>query len=452
MDENKRETFERCIAESHDNQLSILKSERCGCYCCGSVFSARDIVDWDERDGAIDALCPACGMAGVYGDSDTVKIDEKFAEEVKEYARSTLGDGFAASEIKRYCDAYAQGRINRSKTSESLYFSYGLALAFQIHDDTHLMAAIHLIAFGGEYLEPAPEMAISILKRPFFADDAAALTILSSLYSAHKGSEKEATQDKHAYECAYKASLLGGLLGRCYLYDYTYEGTGTKKNPVLASTILFAVIDEVLDSTRGSTRYNNPELFEYFARLGDDCVENENPMYRDAVRFYLLADHFASEVNTPFYEDVRKELAEDLEEAKDKFGAIEGPMMMDEHTFYDTFADYRHCSLPIDISHVEYNDTLQTLSITLAPTSEYILLDASSATYRKVYHEEVSFTLGGVLHIDLPNHPFSFTSIHFYSDTNGNRANFLYGFGDECLVGTIYFQKIEEELEEEEGD
>ena len=73
----------------------------------------------------------------------------------------------------------------------------------------------------------------------------------------------------------------------------------------LATSTLFEVLDDATDATRGSRKYNCNELFEYYARLGDDCVDNESPLYRDAVRFYLLADFFAAECHNDFYENGR---------------------------------------------------------------------------------------------------------------------------------------------------
>ena len=450
MATHKEETLQRCLDARHDNQLSILKSEKCGCFCCGNVFSAREVIDWDERDGAVDALCPVCGMAGVIGDSSVKGINKNLLNEVKEYGVTKLDPDFIFNEIRAFCDAYIDNKVNHSLNSESLYFSYGLLLAFQGNDESHLIPALQIISFGGEFVEPSPEMAFSILKRPFFDDNRQAMAMLASLYSLHKGTESEKTQDKHAYEYACKSALLGNLLGRCYLYDFLSQGKGCKKSMTLATSTLFEVLDDATDATRGSRKYNCNELFEYYARLGDDCVDNESPLYRDAVRFYLLADFFAAECHNDFYENARKELAKDLQEAKEKFGSFDAPMMMDEHTFYDTFVDYRHSSLPIEVEKCEYDPTMQTLSITLSPTSEYILLDASSATYRRVYHEEVTFVLNEVILCTLPNHPFSFTFLFFSTDETGNQMNFHYGYGPDNLVGSIHFAKPNDDNEGED--
>ena len=52
--------------QSAFNRSFVEKSERCGCFHCGSIFSGDQIENWmSEVDGDDTALCPYCGMDAI---------------------------------------------------------------------------------------------------------------------------------------------------------------------------------------------------------------------------------------------------------------------------------------------------------------------------------------------------------------------------------------------------
>ncbi len=68
---------------------AVLKSEKCGCFCCLAVFSPNEIEGWiDESPGCPrgpgrTALCPACGIDAVLPDGPDVQLDGEFLKEMQ---------------------------------------------------------------------------------------------------------------------------------------------------------------------------------------------------------------------------------------------------------------------------------------------------------------------------------------------------------------------------------
>lgn len=53
---------------STNNKIAIKKSNRCGCFCCESIFSPEDIAEWipeSEYGPSVTAVCPRCGVDSV---------------------------------------------------------------------------------------------------------------------------------------------------------------------------------------------------------------------------------------------------------------------------------------------------------------------------------------------------------------------------------------------------
>ncbi len=61
-------------AHSARHRAEIEASDRCGCFCCGAVFPASEILDW--VDGGQTALCPRCGIDSVLGDASGLWVTD----------------------------------------------------------------------------------------------------------------------------------------------------------------------------------------------------------------------------------------------------------------------------------------------------------------------------------------------------------------------------------------
>lgn len=72
---------------SDHNRASIGKSDRCGCFCCVSVFAPTEVVAWIDRnrkDVGQTALCPRCGIDSVLAAAD-IDFDTSMLAEMKHY-------------------------------------------------------------------------------------------------------------------------------------------------------------------------------------------------------------------------------------------------------------------------------------------------------------------------------------------------------------------------------
>ncbi len=54
----------------------VLRSERCGCFCCCSIFAPAEIEEWVDNDQT--ALCPHCGINAVIGSASGYPIEVGF--------------------------------------------------------------------------------------------------------------------------------------------------------------------------------------------------------------------------------------------------------------------------------------------------------------------------------------------------------------------------------------
>ncbi len=69
------------------NEESILKSNRCGCFHCISIFPVADVKLSErvvEKDGVKTVICPICGIDSVLGDA-SVEITAELLEALNQY-------------------------------------------------------------------------------------------------------------------------------------------------------------------------------------------------------------------------------------------------------------------------------------------------------------------------------------------------------------------------------
>ena len=72
---------------SSNHREQLLQDKRCGCFCCGRIFTPQDIVDWIDwgPDSEGTAMCPCCLVDAVIGESSGYPITEEFLEEMHMY-------------------------------------------------------------------------------------------------------------------------------------------------------------------------------------------------------------------------------------------------------------------------------------------------------------------------------------------------------------------------------
>ena len=60
--------------------LSILvnKSTKCGCFYCGKIFEASEVIEWVIDRNGDTALCPYCMIDSVLPDSAGYPLSEEF--------------------------------------------------------------------------------------------------------------------------------------------------------------------------------------------------------------------------------------------------------------------------------------------------------------------------------------------------------------------------------------
>lgn len=78
------------IREAHrhcaNHRVAMLESAACGCFCCCSIFSPNDILDWvdeDDEGHGRTALCPKCGIDAVLPANAGFEISPEFLARMK---------------------------------------------------------------------------------------------------------------------------------------------------------------------------------------------------------------------------------------------------------------------------------------------------------------------------------------------------------------------------------
>lgn len=83
--QREQDEKDRVFKQAHDcsirNKEQIEKSEKCGCFSCGAIFSPSEITDY-AADEEPTAPCPYCGIDAVIGDASGFPITSKFLNEM----------------------------------------------------------------------------------------------------------------------------------------------------------------------------------------------------------------------------------------------------------------------------------------------------------------------------------------------------------------------------------
>ena len=83
--EKKQKEKDKIYKQAHDcsirNKEQLEKSEKCGCFNCGKIFSPSEITDY-VSDGEPTALCPYCHIDSVIGDAAGFPITPRFLKDM----------------------------------------------------------------------------------------------------------------------------------------------------------------------------------------------------------------------------------------------------------------------------------------------------------------------------------------------------------------------------------
>ena len=83
--QKEQEEKDRIYKQAHDcsirNKEQLEKSEKCGCFYCGEIFSPSEITDY-VSDGEPTALCPYCHIDSVIGDASGFPITPRFLKDM----------------------------------------------------------------------------------------------------------------------------------------------------------------------------------------------------------------------------------------------------------------------------------------------------------------------------------------------------------------------------------
>lgn len=59
------------------NREEIERSTMCGCASCGTIFPAKDVVDYFSDTAGDTAVCPECAIDAVIGDACGLPVNEQ---------------------------------------------------------------------------------------------------------------------------------------------------------------------------------------------------------------------------------------------------------------------------------------------------------------------------------------------------------------------------------------
>jgi len=85
---NSLERVKAAHKKSIHHRSEIMASKVCGCFCCGHIFSPKEIEQWTDKNGkgvGQTAFCPKCSIDSVIGDSSGFPIIPEFLVAMKEY-------------------------------------------------------------------------------------------------------------------------------------------------------------------------------------------------------------------------------------------------------------------------------------------------------------------------------------------------------------------------------
>ncbi len=367
-------------AHATDNEIEILRSHKCGCFFCRSVFDAREVSEWaSENGGGASAICPKCGMPTVIGDASGAPLDEALLDEMYKafYENGDATIDSAAAYVSRYLD----NQITHTQESENA-FERCLALLASTGNAHANFLMGQMYSGKAEFHEPNFELA-----KVFFADQSLhnnvhALCKLGSLYTAKVLKSKNKME---GYEYFAKALALGSIDAIPLMADCYVVGGPVKKDLSFAFfSVRATFVDLYPDYVRSKYAWDClPDLSLRLATYyydGAGCQKD----HMMALRYFLwtkLACNFrdtlpGSNRFDTYFPDYGPIIDSSISSLAQEFGAKEGHPVCDADTFFDTYGD-PDMSEDSDktLELISYNPAEMTLSFSITAKAPGFIID-----------------------------------------------------------------------------
>ena len=446
----KKEEILKILAHTKGNEIDILRSKKCGCAFCSSIFDAREVKDWVNENEATSARCPRCGSPYVIGDAAMEGLDKKTLSPIVKYLRNSLPQGTRDAEAERFCASYLRHEITPSEEADNLFFEYATSLFKNTGNIEYIPSLIRITASGTEFHQPNVPLALSLAMEKEFDLVPEILCLRASLLVMVEDELAPSSKRRKAFEWARKACELGNLLGRCILSDFYMAGIGVKQDFDYGFSLLESELPMAISEFFWGNGENPNDYCHFFIRLSscyliDEGSHRADP--RSAVRYALLAKYALGKN----YEDLISSgdqlavhVKDTLASAAEMFGVKSDEMILDENTMFDTFVDFSYNIGPLYIHFGDYDPIGKTLSCQIAEGLMIPFIDCSSLRIETIDGPH-SFTLNNVASYDF-DPSFSFFQ---YIEFRDNEWVFLVGSPQgNAEIGRIVFQKDKDGDEE----
>ena len=328
-------------SHSLNNEIEILRSQKCGCFFCGKTFNARKVSQWESgTNGGASAICPECGMATVIGDASGVPLTKAVLNEMSQAFYGSEDGEKSPEALNKYIDRYVNGKISQTKKNETLFLHYLIDLANTKDPRAYLLLG-DFYSGSAKHQDPDYQLAIAFYSAPLVAQDPYALCRLGVLLYDGHGTKKNKMA---CFECFSKAAALGSLEAVYRIADCYHYGHPVKPDDAFAFR---AVLNGFSQSYSDflNCHLHQSLLPEFSYRLAK-CAQNGwgiNKEENFALKYYLICQFSAAaksialgiETRTPFLEDINRQIAL----LGKKIGAKQGEPLYDTDTFFDTYGD-----------------------------------------------------------------------------------------------------------------
>lgn len=392
--------FEKAKNHSLDNEVEILNSDNCGCYFCRSIFSAREITDWDYEDGHTQALCPKCGMASVIGDASGFPIEKEFLKEMnlRYYGPDYIRSHPEAATV--YLDRYFGGKVTHNAKNEKLAISY-LKTLVDAKDARAAIALGALYESGGLFSKPDLAKAEAVYSLPFLKGNSKALARLGSLYLNGYVGKLSRWQ---AFEAIMKSAVANNFEGIFYLANCYFDGFYVDADPEYAFGLLYDVFPEVYDKFL-LNRQDSVDFVDFTYGIGGCLHEGLGTQKDDdrALRYFLMAElAIRSKANNSGEIDpIGDKIREKISDIAIPLGLHKSEMVFDQDTFYDSFSEGNQSNERKRLVKAVYDSQTQVCEMTIAFDKPVIMVDEGSLT-AEVVHGETNWRFTGVVRYEGP--------------------------------------------------
>lgn len=368
-------------AHSRNNEIEILRSQKCGCFFCGKTYSARKISEWESgTNGGASAICPMCGMTAVLGDASGVPLTKALLKEMSTAFFEGDLKGKTPEALNDFIDRYVPGKIPHNAKNENLFLSY-LAVLVTMRDPRAYILLGDFWSGSAEHHKPDYDLAILFYSDPIVAFDTYALCRLGCLYFGGHGPKKSKMLCMEAFT---KAAALGSLEAVFRIADCYHSGYPVKKDDYFAFRAILNGFTRAYSDFFDCQMHLSllPEFAYRLAKCaqngwGVEAEENYALKYFLIARFSALMKSLAMNVkrNSPMLADIEAQ----VKALASSIGAKPGDPLYDTDTFFDTFGDP---NTPDDSEKkfrlISYDQEAETLVFEMETKHLWLLVDTAN--------------------------------------------------------------------------